>query len=59
MLGGESWRLSARLAKLTQNTGWSLLADRQLEHLIQASGVYAASVRKFANAYKERLASTP
>ena len=57
VLGGESWCLSARLAKLTSNTGWSLLSERQLEHLIQASGVHAASVRNFATAYKERLAT--
>jgi DNA-binding SARP family transcriptional activator len=59
VLGGEAWRLSARLAQLTQNTVWSSLSERQLEHLIQGSGSHAASVRSFANAYRERLSSTP
>ncbi|MDQ6877788.1 MAG: hypothetical protein M3082_08835, partial [Candidatus Dormibacteraeota bacterium] len=58
VLGGESWRLTARLAKLTRNTGWSVLAERQLEHLIQASGAHGTSVRTVADAYRERLAST-
>jgi hypothetical protein len=57
VLGGESWRLTARLAKLTRNAGWSALAKQQLERLIQASGSHAAGVRTFANAYLERLDS--
>jgi len=55
LLGGESWRLTARLAKLTQNIGWAVLAERQLEHLIEASGSHAEKVRTFADAYRERL----
>ena len=58
ILGGESWRLTARLAQLTGTTAWAALADRQLGHLIQASGSRAEAVRTFANAYRERLAST-
>jgi DNA-binding SARP family transcriptional activator len=57
VLGGESWRLTARLAKLTRNAGWSALARQQLERLIQASGSHAAGVRTFGNAYLERLDS--
>ena len=55
VLGGESWRLTARLARLTQNAGWSELAERQLANLIGASGSYAAKVRAFAEHYQERL----
>jgi hypothetical protein len=55
LLGGESWRLTARLAKLTQNAGWAVLAERQLEHLIEASGSHAEKVRTFADSYRERL----
>jgi hypothetical protein len=58
VLGGESWRIAARLAGLTGNPAWAALAERQLEHLIQASGPHAASVRTFANAYMERLSGT-
>jgi tetratricopeptide (TPR) repeat protein len=58
VLGGESWRVTARLAQLTGNTGWAALAEQQLEHLVEASGSYAASVRTFAKAYRERLASS-
>jgi tetratricopeptide (TPR) repeat protein len=57
LLGGESWRLTARLAHLTNNTSWALLAERQLEHLVQSSGERAAGVRGFAEAYRERLPS--
>jgi tetratricopeptide (TPR) repeat protein len=57
VLGGESWRLTARLARLTRNAGWSALAKQQLERLIQASGSHAAGVRTAANAYLERLDS--
>jgi DNA-binding SARP family transcriptional activator len=58
VLGGESWRLTARLAKLTQNAGWAELAERQLVSLIGASGSYAAKVRTFAEQYQERLAES-
>jgi hypothetical protein len=56
VLGGESWRLIARLGKLTGNADWTALAERQLEELIKASGPYGESVRRSANAYLERLA---
>ena len=55
LLGGESWRLTARLAQLTGNASWAALAERQLEHLIEASGSHAESVRTFAGAFRERL----
>ena len=55
LLGGESWRLTARLAQLTGNASWAALAERQLEHLIEASGSHAESVRTFADAFRERL----
>jgi DNA-binding SARP family transcriptional activator len=55
VLGGESWRLTARLARLTQNTAWTELAERQLTHLIEASGSHASKVRTFAEQYQERL----
>jgi hypothetical protein len=58
VLGGESWRITARLAQLTQNTAWSLLADRQLEHLMQSSGERVAGVRRFAAAYRKRISTT-
>jgi DNA-binding SARP family transcriptional activator len=58
VLGGESWRLTARLAQMTRNTSWAALARRQLADLIQASGSRAESVRAFANAYLERLSSS-
>jgi hypothetical protein len=57
VLGGESWRLTARLAQLTRNTAWSLLAERQLEHLIQSSGERAPGVRRFAAKYRERISA--
>jgi len=57
VLGGESWRLTARLAHLTSNTSWALLAERQLEHLVQSSAERGARVRAFAEAYRERLPS--
>jgi tetratricopeptide (TPR) repeat protein len=57
VLGGESWRLAAGLAQLTQNAGWSQLAERQLEHLVQASGERSAHVRRFAAAYRERISA--
>ena len=57
VLGGESWRLTARLAQLTQNAGWTLLAERQLEHLVTSSGERAPRVRSFAAAYRERIAA--
>ena len=58
LLGGDAWRLTARLAKLTGNAGWESLAARQLERLVQASGGHAAGVRSFAQAFQERLART-
>jgi DNA-binding SARP family transcriptional activator len=58
VLAGESWRIAARLAKLTRNPAWSLLAEKQLEHLIQASGTHSASVRTMADAYREHVASS-
>jgi DNA-binding SARP family transcriptional activator len=57
VLGGESWRLTARLAQLTRNTTWSLLAERQLEHLIQSSGERAQRVRSFSAKYRERISA--
>lgn len=57
LLGGESWRLAARLAQLTGNETWSVLADRQLEHLVQSSGERAAGVRSFAAAYQDRMSA--
>ena len=56
VLGGESWRLTARLARLTRNTALGALAERQLERLIEESGSHAEKVRKFADSYRERLA---
>ena len=58
VLGGESWRLTARLAKLTRNAAWSALAKHQLERFIHTSGSHAESVRTAANAYREHLEST-
>ncbi|MDQ6721050.1 MAG: hypothetical protein M3003_09695, partial [Candidatus Dormibacteraeota bacterium] len=58
VLGAESWRVTARLARLTRNAGWAVLAERQLEQLIQASGSHAEKVRRFADAYRERISST-
>ena len=55
VLGADTWRLTARLAQLTGNAGWAVLAERQLEQLLQASGTRAAAVRKFAEAFQERL----
>jgi hypothetical protein len=55
LLGGDAWRLTARLAKLTGNTSWESLAARQLERLVQASGWRAAGVRSFAQGFQERL----
>jgi DNA-binding SARP family transcriptional activator/tetratricopeptide (TPR) repeat protein len=57
VLGGEAWRLTARFAQLTHNPALATLAERQLERLIEASGSHAEKVRKFANAYRERLSS--
>jgi DnaJ-domain-containing protein 1 len=54
LMGGESWRVAVRLAKLTQNAGWAALAERQLEHLIESSGSHAGKVREFADSYRER-----
>jgi tetratricopeptide (TPR) repeat protein len=54
LMGGESWRITARLAKLTHNAGWGVLAERQLEHLIESSGSHAEKVRTFADSYRER-----
>jgi hypothetical protein len=56
VLGGESWRLTARLAQLTGNAVWAALAERQLEQLIGASGLHGDGVRRSAKAYQERLA---
>jgi hypothetical protein len=58
LLGGESWRVTARLAHLIRNPGWEALAERQLEHLIQFSGSHGESIRAFADAYRKRLAGT-
>jgi len=58
LLGGDAWRLTARLAKLTGNASWGSLAARQLERLVQASGEHAAGVRSFARSFQERLAGT-
>jgi DNA-binding SARP family transcriptional activator len=55
LLGGESWRVTAKLANLTQNVAWAALAERQLEHLIEASASRADQVRSFADAYRDRL----
>jgi hypothetical protein len=35
-----------------------VLAERQLEHVIQASGSHAEKVREFADAYRERISSS-
>ena len=56
VLGGESWRLTARLAQLTGNAAWAALAERQLDELIKASGDYGEGVRRSARVYMERLA---
>jgi tetratricopeptide (TPR) repeat protein len=58
VLGGEAWRLTARLAQLTENRGWAMLAERQLEQLVQASGTHSDSVRTFAKAYRERISTS-
>ena len=57
VLGGESWRLTARLAQLTRNQAWAALAEKQLEQLIEASGSHADRVRAFADAYRERISA--
>lgn len=56
VLGADTWRLTARFAQLTGNVGSAVLAEQQLEQLVRASGTHAAEVRKFAQAFKERLA---
>ena len=58
LLGGDAWRLTARLAKLTGNAAWAGLAERQREQLIHASGTHAPNVRRFAEAFEERLAAS-
>jgi hypothetical protein len=52
VLGAEAWRITAHLARLTGNTAWEALAERQLEHVIQGSGSHAAALRAFALAQK-------
>ncbi len=52
VLGAEAWRITAHLARLTGNTAWEALAERQLEHVIQGSGSHAAALRAFAMAQK-------
>ncbi|MEA2655959.1 MAG: hypothetical protein QOI23_1324, partial [Chloroflexota bacterium] len=52
VLGAEAWRITARLARLTGNTGWAALAERQLEHVIQGSGAHASALRAFAQSQK-------
>jgi hypothetical protein len=59
VLGAEAWRITARLARLTDNAAWEALAERQLEHVIQGSGSHAAVLRAFAQSEKERPGSTP
>jgi DNA-binding SARP family transcriptional activator len=56
VLGGETWRLTTRLAQLTGNAPWTALAELQLEELIRASGPHGEAVRRSAKAYMERLA---
>jgi hypothetical protein len=58
LLGGDAWRLTARLGQLTRNPGWVALAARQLERLVQASGAHADGVRRFAAVFRERMAPT-
>jgi hypothetical protein len=53
VLGAEAWRITARLAQLTGNSGWEGLAERQLEHVIQRSGPHAVALRAFAQSQKE------
>jgi tetratricopeptide (TPR) repeat protein len=48
VLGAEAWRITERLARLTGNTGWEALAERQLEHVIHGSGSHAAALRAYA-----------
>jgi tetratricopeptide (TPR) repeat protein len=52
MLGAETWRITARLARLTGNAAWEALAERQLEHVIQGSGSHAAGLRAFAQSQR-------
>ena len=59
VLGAEAWRITARLARLTDNATWEALAERQLEQVIQGSGSHAAVLRAFAQSEKERPSSTP
>jgi len=59
VLGAEAWRITARLALLTDNAAWEALAERQLEHVIQGSGSHATALRAFAQSEKERPSSTP
>jgi len=59
VLGAEAWRITTRLARLTDNAAWEALAERQLEHVIQGSGSHAAVLRAFAQSEKERPGSTP
>jgi hypothetical protein len=58
VLGADAWRISARLARMTDNTGWEALAERQLDHVIQGSGSHAPALRAFAQSEKERPNST-
>jgi hypothetical protein len=57
VLGAEAWAITARLARLTGNAVWEALADRQLEHVIQASGTHAMALRAFAQSQKESPSS--
>ena len=59
VLGAEAWRITTRLALLTDNAAWEALAERQLEHVIQGSGSHAMALRAFAQSEKERPRSTP
>ena len=58
VLGAEAWGITARLAKLTGNSAWEALAQRQLEHVIEMSGSHASAVRTFADSQRERLSSS-
>ena len=58
VLGGEAWRLTARLAEASGNQVWSDLAKRQYNQLVRASGSDAAIVRRSGDAFMERITST-
>ncbi len=58
VLGAQAWRLTAELAHLTGNADWVALSGRQLERVLQASGEHEDAARRFAEAFRSRLAAS-